>query len=244
MRVAIFDIDGTLAHSTRADDRCFVRAVTEVFGISGFSTDWLAYEHQTDSGLCWELVRRHLGRDPTADECGRAEARLVALLAETVQAEPDAIREVPGAVRLFRRLEDDPGWVVAIATGSWPASAKFKLRRIGLDPDQVALASSGEAMDRCEIVKAAMRKALVRAEGRAPGARRAEPLPPLGAVYVGDGLWDLRAARRLGIGFLGVAVNGAGSLRDAGVEAIVADFADAGQVVDLLESLAQAPGER
>ncbi|MCR4413742.1 MAG: haloacid dehalogenase-like hydrolase, partial [Thermoguttaceae bacterium] len=149
MRVAIFDIDGTLAHSTRADDRCFVRAVAEVFGISGFSTDWLAYQHQTDSGLCWELVRRHLGRDPTADECRQAEARLVALLAETVRADPDAIREVPGAVRLFRQLEDDPGWAVAVATGSWPASARFKLRRIGLDPDHVALASSGEAMDRC-----------------------------------------------------------------------------------------------
>ncbi|MCR4413741.1 MAG: hypothetical protein NUV77_15080, partial [Thermoguttaceae bacterium] len=92
--------------------------------------------------------------------------------------------------------------------------------------------------------QAAMRKALVRAGGRVPGASLTGPLPRLGAVYVGDGLWDLKAARRLGIGFLGVAANGTARLREAGAEAVVADFADRGQVLRLLESLAQAPGER
>ena len=47
-------------------------------------------------------------------------------------------------------------------------------------------------------------------------------------VAVGDGLWDLRAARALGVGFVGVA-EGAGRARleSEGAAEVLADFTDA-----------------
>jgi phosphoglycolate phosphatase-like HAD superfamily hydrolase len=46
------------------------------------------------------------------------------------------------------------------------------------------------------------------------------------AVYVGDGLWDLHAARALGIPFVGVDPERTGVLVAAGVRSVVAGYAD------------------
>ncbi len=50
MNLALFDADRTLVPSTGTDDRCFAQAVSEVPGISGFSTNWPDRLPPTDSG--------------------------------------------------------------------------------------------------------------------------------------------------------------------------------------------------
>jgi phosphoglycolate phosphatase-like HAD superfamily hydrolase len=68
---------------------------------------------------------------------------------------------------------------------------------------------------------------------RAPGG----PIPR--AVYVGDGLWDLRAARELGIGFVGVRHDADESrLRAEGAQRIVRDYRDPRRFIALLEEAA------
>ena len=51
MRLAVFDLDGTLTRTTGVDDECFVRAMSEELGVGGFCTDWAEYPHSTDQGL-------------------------------------------------------------------------------------------------------------------------------------------------------------------------------------------------
>jgi phosphoglycolate phosphatase-like HAD superfamily hydrolase len=228
-RLALFDIDGTLARSVRADDHCFVRAVGDAFGIAGFSTDWLEYEHQTDSGLCAEIVRKHLGRHPSEEETARARNRLLELLQDAVRRDPEAIVAMPGARRLLEHLLRDGRWSLAIATGSWLCSARFKLAQAGIAADGIPLATSDDAPDRAEIVRTAVRRAAAGPTPRRSGAYEK-------IVYVGDGIWDLRAARRVGIGFVGVAAGGSQRLREAGADCVLPDVRDLDQAVAALES--------
>ena len=72
----VFDIDGTLTRSTGVDDECFVRAMRDEVGLSGFDCDWANYPHATDSGLTQEIVRRQTGREATAGEQARVQRRV------------------------------------------------------------------------------------------------------------------------------------------------------------------------
>lgn len=229
MNLAIFDIDGTLTHSTHVDDRCYVQAVQDVFGITGFSTQWLDYRFSTDSGILQELLEKYLGRRPDAEDRERFQQHFLGLLHAAVQEQPELIAEVPGAIRLLPRLQAGGRWQVAIATGTWRRSATFKLEKAGIAADGIPLATANDGLDRVEIIEAAVRQTNAAGNG-APGKR----------VYVGDALWDLRAARRLGIGFLGVAVTGDRQrLLDAGAGHVVTDFSDLPQVLEVLEIAAR-----
>ena len=61
-------------------------------------------------------------------------------------------------------------------------------------------------------------------------------------VYVGDGIWDVRAARRLGIGFVGI---GEGDreiqLREEGAEIVLPDYEDRDAFVQAILSQARGP---
>ncbi|MFN5958820.1 MAG: HAD family hydrolase, partial [Planctomyces sp.] len=119
MALVVFDIDGTLTRSTGVDDECFVRAMRDEVGLSGFDCDWANYPHATDSGLTQEIVRRHAGREATAGEQARVQRRMVELLRQVADREPERFGMVAGATALMRRLSEKRGWAVSIATGAW-----------------------------------------------------------------------------------------------------------------------------
>ena len=234
MNLALFDIDGTLIHSTPVDDRCYVQAVADVFRISGFSTDWMDYPYSTDSGIVAHLVQEHLGRRPTQIEVEQFQGHFFGLLKAAVQREPGAIEEVPGAARLVQSLHDSGRWQAAIATGTWRRCALWKLGLAGIDATGLPLATANDAHDRVEIVLTAIRRAICHL-----GCHGGRGVPPERIVYVGDAPWDLRAARRLGIGFVGVAVDGnLKPLMDAGAEHVLTDFDATNRAVALLEKAA------
>jgi phosphoglycolate phosphatase-like HAD superfamily hydrolase len=227
--LAIFDIDGTLTESVAIDDVCFVQAFRDVFGIKGINTDWLDYSFQTDSGLALEICRNHLGRDPGDSEIGCLQARFMQLLCAAVEESGHPMREIPGASALLRRLQAHPCWQVAIATGGWNVSARFKLASGRLPVDGLPWASADDACDRAEILRTAIRRA-----GRHDGDGAFERV-----VYVGDGVWDIRAAKALGIGFLGLAAGvKAGRLVGEGASCVLPDFSDALRVNECLERVA------
>jgi phosphoglycolate phosphatase-like HAD superfamily hydrolase len=224
-RLAVFDIDGTLTQSTELDDRCYVRAMQEVFGISGFATDWLQYRYSTDSGILGELLETHRGSPPDAAEQERFRLHFHGLLQAEVRQCSQAIIEVPGAARMIARLQEE-GWRVAVATGTWRCSGDFKLGLAGIEASQLPMATADDAPDRAEIIRHAVDRA-ISANGQAAVDR---------VVYVGDGVWDFRSARQLGIGFVGVGTGRKQQrLREAGAMAIVADYADESSVLALLD---------
>jgi putative acetyltransferase len=230
--LAIFDIDGTLTESVTVDEVCFVQAFRDVLGIERINTNWLDYHFQTDSGLALEICRQHLGRAPVHAELNRLQSRFAKLLCAAVEEAGQPIRQIPGAAPILRWLRAHAQWHVAIATGGWAVSARFKLASAGLPVDGLPWASADDALDRVDILRMAIQRA-----GQHYGQDAFEKV-----VYIGDGVWDLRAAKALGIGFVGLATgNKAGRLMEEGASCVLPDFLDSVRVSEYLEEVARNP---
>ena len=215
MKLVVFDIDGTLTRTDEVDSVCYLRAFEEELGWTGISTDWAAYPSCTDEAIALEIFARHGGRVPRDGEIDRVRRRFFSLLEAASAEGPDLFTEIPGAGEALGRLRSDPRFRVALATGAWEASARLKLRAAGLDIDGLPLATSDDHPRRDEIV----RRAIAKAEA---GSGPFEDI-----VSVGDGVWDLRTARALGIDFVGIASGeGAERLQREGAERVIEDFRD------------------
>jgi phosphoglycolate phosphatase-like HAD superfamily hydrolase len=224
-RLAVFDLDGTLAATNEVDSDCFVEAVREEFGFAPGS-NWGAYKHTTDEGIAVEALTDHLGEAPTALQLNRVKRRFADLLASAAGAKPHLFAPIPGAPELLRHLAES-GWLLCIATGAWRASAEIKLKTSGL-PESVPLFCSDGMPSREAILNAAI------AHGRAIAGA-----PVSRVVAVGDAVWDIVAAANLSLPFLGVG-RGPRALQlcEAGALAVVPDFLDLPETVRCLEVVA------
>jgi phosphoglycolate phosphatase-like HAD superfamily hydrolase len=231
MRLVLFDIDGTLTRTNETDDRCFLIALSEALGAARIDPDWDRYPDVTDSGIAWTAFETHRRTLPSAEDLRFLRARFVALLRQEFARDPDLCIAVPGAAAAVDGLAERRGYAVGLATGGWRESAELKLRHAGLWRAGLPFASASDARVRDEIMLLAAQRA--GASGGVPGFES--------VVYVGDGAWDVRAARRLGWGFIGIGAGAAGDrLRRAGAQRVIADFNDAGVFLDAVAA-AQPP---
>ena len=67
MKLAVFDLDGTLTQTNAVDDICFILAFADA-GIDDLNDDWSEYQNITDSGVTHEAFLNWMGRTPTAEE--------------------------------------------------------------------------------------------------------------------------------------------------------------------------------
>lgn len=217
MQLAIFDIDGTLANTNPMDARCYIRAVHDELGVDLSSAQWSDFTFVSDSGISVQVFERHLGRAPAAADLSRLQRRFCDLLAEAARRHPESFTEVPGASQALRRLREHRSWTVAIATGSWRACALVKLQAAGLDIEGIPAAFADDGLAREDILIAAQARALA-----ATGHARFERI-----VSIGDAPWDVQAARRLGLPFIGVRAHRNAVALDAwGASHVVSDFTD------------------
>lgn len=247
MPLIVFDVDGTLTQTTGVDDECFVRAIRKVLGVDGFSTDWAEYPHATDSGLTNGISLRTRGLPATAAEHAAMHREFIGLLNQTLAAHPERFMAVPGAAELLRRIAGEPGWSAALATGAWKASAELKLGAARIGIDGLPFATADDAESRHDIARAAIVRAMGNGATVPPHPRLIDEAHERfgGVVYVGDGVWDARTSRDLGLGFVGVRVRGdEGGLRDAGARRVVRDFADADRIWAHLRDAATQEGRR
>jgi phosphoglycolate phosphatase-like HAD superfamily hydrolase len=192
MKLVMFDIDGTLTQTDYADEMCFVQALREVFGFTSLNTDWASYTHCSDSGILEELFQQRLGRSPLTTEISSFQSYFLSLLAAATAAQP--FRPVAGARDFVWSLMSNSQLAVSLASGAWECSARFKLTSAGLDFHQIPAAFSDSAYAREDIMRASLTKA---AQSRSRDSFES-------VIYVGDGVWDARAARNLGCGFIGI----------------------------------------
>lgn len=240
MPLIIFDIDGTLTDTTGVDDECFSRAVARSLNVRDVSTDWSTYPHATDSGLAKEISRRHLGRELTQAAMEDLRRVFVGLLHDEARERPGRFSATPGAAELIRTLTQRAGWRVAIATGAWHASAQVKLTTSRLGLGHLPLATSDDSDDRARIIQTAAARALNVEVDQAARTLREDAQGLGGVVYVGDGVWDARTARSLGIGFVGVRLRGGPArLHAEGARWVCEGFADGPGTLDLLERAIQ-----
>jgi phosphoglycolate phosphatase-like HAD superfamily hydrolase len=231
MKLVIFDIDGTLTQTSRVDEICFTRAFADTHGLEVLADHWIDCPHVSDSGVTQHLFQYYFGRDPGDHESGVIKKRLVDLLEEHHRLDQSFFAEIPRAAETFNRLVEGRGWAKAIATGCWQPSAEMKLRAASINYHGVPGGFAEDGIARESIVGAAISRSRV--------SYRLENFDRI--VSVGDGVWDVRTAARLGLAFIGVA-NGARAemLHEAGAKLVIPDFDDADRFFECLE-VAEAP---
>ena len=111
---------------------------------------------------------------------------------------------------MLDRLREDRH-AVAFATGCWEASARLKLARSFIEVGHCSVVACDDEPDRVAILRSAMKRS---APDEGP------------VVYVGDGPWDVQAARHLRLPFVGIDHDDSGRLRGLGVGSILRDFRD------------------
>jgi phosphoglycolate phosphatase-like HAD superfamily hydrolase len=228
MHLVMFDIDGTLTETMKIDEECFVRSLAEVCGFADVETDWSTYKHATDSGIFHEIYLARVGRSPSVAEILHFRQHFIGLL--TKASSVAAFAPVAGARQLLSGLAASAEHRVSLATGAWRDSARIKMASAGLCFDDHPAASADDAHDRESIMRISKQRAVER-----------HGVPFVSTVYVGDGVWDARACRTLGIPFIGIG-SGARATRLAseGAVRVFKDFFNTDLFLEGLNEITQA----
>jgi phosphoglycolate phosphatase-like HAD superfamily hydrolase len=222
--LVVFDVDGTLTATNEVDTRCFAQAFIEEFG-TPIETAWEKYPHRTDSGIISHNFVEHFGRAPRSAELERFRTRFMLLLDREWRAVPRAFAEGAGAGAALARLRRERRWALAIATGGWQISARFKLAKAGIEVTDIPAAFADDAEAREEIAQTAIARAR---DHYGYGFER--------IVLVGDSDCDVATAKQLQIPFIGIALSDATLLQNSGATHVLRSFEDFGLFANALEA--------
>jgi phosphoglycolate phosphatase-like HAD superfamily hydrolase len=212
----IFDIDGTLCDTQEVEGRCYAKAIETVTGKSLATLDWTRYEEPTSTFI----VRDLLGSEPAAAKMERGiESEFVRLLREEQPRFPGDFAPISGALEFVSRLRAE-GYPIAIATGCFSSSARFKLSCCGLDLATFPHATSSNAPRRRDIIPLAATRAGFTISS---------------VVYFGDAPWDVRVCAHLGIPLIGIGRRH-GELRKLGVKHSFRDYTDPDGIISVFTS--------
>jgi phosphoglycolate phosphatase-like HAD superfamily hydrolase len=224
-KLALFDIDGTLLESTGFDSDCYVAAIRDVLGIGQIDTDWSHYVHSTDSGILAELYRNRFKQEIPPEIEEQTKERFVDIQLDRFRSEHVQLRPLAGAGEALHLLDKSGEWKIALATGSWKESAEVKIMNAMLPVEKFPLFSCADSVSREGIMQAAIQAMQSKA-----GAFEK-------MVYLGDGLWDVKASRKLGVAFLGMGTRAAELLK-AGASHALRDYSDLKFFLRALEACA------
>jgi phosphoglycolate phosphatase-like HAD superfamily hydrolase len=226
----MFDIDGTLTDTNVIDGSCFIQALQEVFGFTNVNDDWSSYRHTSDSGIIDELFQRRLQRSPVDAELTRFQNRFVELLSAVCEKNSFAITQISGAENVLKKLINHDRYAIALATGGWKKSALFKLQKAGLPNHSMPAAYADDAHAREDIMKCSLKRAHLHYKQNQFDA----------VIYVGDGVWDVRASKHLEFKFIGIGSDHRASrLKAEGATHIFADYLDADSFCAAINELCQ-----
>ncbi|HRE08029.1 MAG TPA: HAD hydrolase-like protein, partial [Opitutaceae bacterium] len=204
--MVVFDVDGTLIGGEAADWTSFEDAFTEAAGFALDERFFLGLQEVTAQSIVHEALAACPLEERKIKERAVCRGYLQRLEAAH-RTHTGSFQATAGAHDLLRELRAQ-GVPVAIATGDWRETISFKLRASGLPVEGLPMVTSSEYLRRADIIAAAVALA-----GRTLDE----------ALYVGDGLWDLRATQALGIPFVGVG-HRREKLRAAGAPHVLADL--------------------
>ena len=226
MKLLVFDLDGTLTKTNAVDEECFVQAFADVFRIRDVKTRWSEYDHVTDVGVLQQVFQNTFSRLPQRHEIVRFAECFAGLLDDRHSAGLDVFDQIPGAASLLLNLASHSEWRVAIATGCLEVSAKVKIRASLLPANDIPAAFAEDGPSREAIVRTAV--------GRAKRCYQQSEFERV--VSVGDAVWDVRAAQRLELPFVGVGDGeNAGLLRNSGARAVIENFLNYEQCMGCFE---------
>jgi phosphoglycolate phosphatase-like HAD superfamily hydrolase len=164
VRLALFDIDGTLIRTHGAGVKAFARAFAVEFGLSN-GIESMSFAGRTDTSLVREFLRQH-GREATPEDMRRFFDCYVFLLDHHLRESTGGI--IPGVPAFIAALQrQQPPAVLGLLTGNIRLGAEIKLRHFGLWEPFVTGAFADDHEDRNEIARIAFAKILAVATGGA-----------------------------------------------------------------------------
>jgi HAD superfamily hydrolase (TIGR01509 family) len=201
----LFDVDGTLVDSSYIHAVCW----WQTFRQAGYDVPTAAIHRAVGMGSD-RLIPHVLGDGVEVD----AEA-LSAAHAAIYSTWWPALRALPGAADLIRKAHDT-GLVTMLATSATGRELTVLRTVIGADAwiDHATSASDTDATKPApDLIEAALAKA-----GQEPS----------NAIFVGDAVWDVHAAKKANVRCIGLECGGSSEaeLRDAGAVQVFHDPAD------------------
>lgn len=215
MNLAIFDIDGTLTNTAEVDSQAYFDALEDLFSIRLHGVDLRQFKYSSDLGILNEIFSKTFARLPGADEVERFKNRFLTALTLSSERAPSEFREIPGANSFLQMLQRNSEWFVAIATGCFYDSAALKLRLAEFPYESIPIATCDDHIERIGVIQRALQKSV----------EHYDVVEFNNTVYLGDGVWDVHAAKALDLPFLAVGRR-VPELLGAGAQGGVRDFAD------------------
>ncbi|MFD7013242.1 HAD family hydrolase [Streptomyces sp. NPDC059161] len=205
-RAALFDVDGTLVDT----NHLHVTTWWEAFRQAGH--DVAMHDIHRSIGLgSDDLVARLLGEDRDRDEDEALSAAHTTLYATYFERLP----ALPGARDLLRELAGRE-WRIVLATSAGGAELTALRRAIDAD-DVIAGVSSADDVAEGKPAPDPVHRALELAK-----------TDPAEAVFVGDTVWDMKAARAAGVRAVALLAGGIprADLEEAGAQVVYGDTAE------------------
>jgi phosphoglycolate phosphatase-like HAD superfamily hydrolase len=188
--ILVLDVDGTLTDSVRIHQRALLGAM-ESLAFDDLNTDWGSYPHHTDTGILIHAHAEHGRALPQPHDLARFEHEIDERFTALLNAH--GLAEIPGA-RAFVEAAHRSRWGVVFATGGIRQVSHRKLRSVAIDYTDAMLITASEYSSREQLVAGAIKRAQAGYGITNPRA----------IVSIGDGVWDLKVARQLGIDFVGI----------------------------------------
>ena len=184
----VFDIDDTLTKSENQHQTAYVNTMID-FGITDINQNWKSYENVTDSYILKQNFEANFKKNFDNSFIPEFEDKMTTSFLKL----PRTI-EIDGAKKIVDFFMNQTDYAICFATGSLlkPALIKLEQANINFVPDLVE--ASNNIYTRENIVKSAINKA--------KGYFEIQKFENI--ISVGDGIWDLKTARNLGIHFLGI----------------------------------------
>lgn len=217
IRLVLFDIDGTLIHTSGAGEKAFARVFANLFGVSD-GTEKLKFAGRTDVAILREFFL-HNAIEPSPENIDQFFDAYVFLLEHMLQQLPGGAHPGVGHwLRTLRELPQTP--TIGLLTGNIRLGAEIKLRQFGLWDEFEIGAFADDSAERNEIAAIAKRR------GETLLGR---PLRGEEVLVIGDTPLDIACARSIGAKVLAV---GTGMYRPRDLQPLQPDW-----VVDNLEKI-------
>jgi len=204
MNLVIFDVDGTLTTTSSMDEEILVTSL-RAMNIKVDEIDLSTFDVVTDIGVFHQLFMENFNREPEREEIQEFKKTFKQNLKKMFKKRLDEFEPLDGVQELIHSLNKKDDWYYVLTTGGWKFDAKFKLDASGFYTKDFLISSSSNGFSREEIIQKAIEKARKKA-----GVKKFSRI-----VYFGDAAWDLKAAARLKIPFVGVEGEGVKAKRKA-----------------------------
>lgn len=224
IRLAFFDIDGTLIYHTHSYsairmDR-YAYAIREVWGID-VPVDLPKYEGWIDRGLAWEVVQKYgVTREVFLKKLPQFNDAMRRFL-DNAAKEKEIYKLIPEAKKLLTLLKKKKDLFLAILTGNVETIAQWKLEVTGLVQYFTFGIYGDEADSKVELANHAIEKA---------NSYFKESFIPSEVVVIGDTPFDIECGKAMGAHTAGVATGRhnvtSEQFRKSGAELVVASLMD------------------